>query len=377
MVNWSQTMVKVCHMTSAHSPEDVRIFVKECSSLAEAGYDTYLIERGKSYEKNGVHIVGVGDFYGSRLQRMITFAKLVYEAAVKVDADIYQIHDPELLPYALKLKKKGKKVIFDSHEYYNDQLRKKPYLPGWVSFIIASIYEVYESYVCKEIDAVIFPCLKNGVHPFQGKCEHVITLNNVPMLSELYNHYNPRIEKFKNSICYVGGISKERGITEVVKAAALSKTTVFLAGAFISEAYKKEIEGMPESKAMKYLGKINRDQVLDLLHHCQIGLATLHNVGQYNQFDNLATKCYEYMSLGLPVIMTKSNYNEKVNGKFHFGVCVDAENEKEIADAIEYLLEHEVEAKKMGENGRKAIFKEFNWEKEKEKLLGLYKELLN
>ena len=140
-------MVKVCHMTSAHSPEDVRIFVKECSSLAEAGYDTYLIERGKSYEKNGVHIVGVGDFYGSRLQRMITLAKLVYEAAVKVDADIYQIHDPELLPYALKLKKRGKKVIFDSHEYYNDQLRKKPYLPGWASVIIASIYKVYESYL--------------------------------------------------------------------------------------------------------------------------------------------------------------------------------------------------------------------------------------
>lgn len=370
-------MVKVCHMTSVHLPEDIRIFVKECTSLAEAGYDTYLIERGKSYEKNGVHIVGVGDFYGNRLQRMITFAKLVYEEAVKVDAVIYQIHDPELLPYALKLKKRGKKVIFDSHEYYADQLRQKPYLPGWISEIIAFIYKAYESYVCKRIDAVIFPCLKNGVHPFQGRCKRFITLNNVPMLSELYDHYDPNIEKFKNSICYVGALTKERGITEVVKAAALSKTTAYIAGVFSPEVYKKEIEGMPESKAMKYLGKIDRNQVLDLLHHCQIGLATIHNIGQYNQFDNLATKCYEYMSLGLPVIMTKAKYNEKVNDKYHFGICVDAENEKEIAGAIEYLVEHEVEAKKMGENGRKAIYEVFNWEEEKEKMLELYKELLN
>ena len=45
-------MIKVCHMTSAHEEEDIRIFRKECVSLAEAGYDVYLVERGESYEKN-------------------------------------------------------------------------------------------------------------------------------------------------------------------------------------------------------------------------------------------------------------------------------------------------------------------------------------
>lgn len=54
-------MVKVCHMTSAHAPEDERIFFKEGMSLAANGYETYLVARGNSYEKNGVHIVGVGE----------------------------------------------------------------------------------------------------------------------------------------------------------------------------------------------------------------------------------------------------------------------------------------------------------------------------
>ena len=44
-------MVKVCHMTSAHGEEDVRIFHKECVSLANAGYDVYLVECGESREK--------------------------------------------------------------------------------------------------------------------------------------------------------------------------------------------------------------------------------------------------------------------------------------------------------------------------------------
>lgn len=44
-------MVKVCHMTSAHAPEDERIFFKEGMSLAANGYETYLVARGNSYEK--------------------------------------------------------------------------------------------------------------------------------------------------------------------------------------------------------------------------------------------------------------------------------------------------------------------------------------
>lgn len=370
-------MIKVCHMTSVHAPEDGRIFLKECASLAQAGYDTYLVERGATYDKNGVHIVGVGDFKGNRLQRMSTLTELVYEAALKINADIYHIHDPELLLYALKLKKKGKIVIFDSHEYYSDQIRNKPYLPKGISSIIANIYELYENYVCKRIDAVIIPCLKNGVHPFQGKCKRVITLNNVPMLEELYNHYDPKIEKYPNSICHIGSLTENRGITEVIKAAYLSNTTAYIAGVFSPTEYQKKIESMPESCAMKYLGKLDRKQVLELLQHCQIGLATIHNVGQYNQFDNLATKCYEYMALGIPVIFTKAKYNEKINEIYKIGLCVDAENEHEIVGAIRYLLEHQEEATAMGENGRKAIREAFNWEIEKGNLLNLYIDLLS
>ena len=365
-------MIKVCHMTSVHAPEDGRIFFKECTSSANAGYETYLVERGATYDKNGVHIVGVGDFQGNRLQRMLTLTKRVYETALKINAEIYHIHDPELLPYALKLKKKGKKVIFDSHEYYSDQIRNKPYLPKSISTIIACIYKLYENYVCKRIDAVIFPCLKNGIHPFQGKCKRVITLNNVPMLGELYDHYDPKIEKYPNSICYIGGLTENRGITEVIKAAYLSNTIAYIAGIFSPVEYQIKIESMPESSSMRYLGNLDRKQVLELLQRCKIGLATLHNVGQYNQFDNLATKCYEYMALGIPVILTKAKYNEKINEIYKIGLCVDAENEHEIADAIRYLLDHEEEAKKMGENGRKAIREVFNWEKEKDSLLNLY-----
>ncbi|MBI4722603.1 MAG: glycosyltransferase [Candidatus Stahlbacteria bacterium] len=50
-------------------------------------------------------------------------------------------------------------------------------------------------------------------------------------------------------------------------------------------------------------------------------------------------------------------------------------NSKEIAKAIEYLIEHPDERRKMGENGRRAVLEKYNWEEERKKLLVLYERL--
>lgn len=368
-------MIKVCHVTSAHPMEDNRIFKKQCCSLVKNGYEVTLVQQGKSYEKSGVSIVGFGIMESSRLKRMLLTAKRAYRKALEVDADVYQLHDPELLPYALKLKKRGKKVIFDSHEKYSDLMVDKPYLPGWSAHLVSALYSRYESYILKRIDGVIFPCLKNGKHPFEGQCTNLVTVNNTARMEELYDHYVPCGEKYPRSIVYIGSISHNRGITHAVQAAAKSGAVLYLGGNFSPESYRQELEAMPEYNSVRYLGSLDRQAVLDTLQHCQIGLATLLNVGQYNQFDNLATKAYEYMSLGLPVILSRSPFNEKIMNSYRFGVCVDPDDPQQIAEAICYLLDNPEEARRMGDNGREAVRTEFNWKTEERKLLDFYKKI--
>ena len=290
--------------------------------------------------------------------------------------DVYHLHDPELLPFALKLKKKGKKVVFDSHEKYTEQISAKHYLPGWTRHFVSKLYSFFEDYVLKRIDAVVFPCTMGGKNPFEGKCKRAAIISNSAILGEFYDFFDVNTEKKKNTVTYVGGLTEARGITIDMLAADRAGAKLVLAGPFSSEEYHRQLKAMPEYACVDYRGILNREEVRKLLASSQIGLCTLLDRGQYLKIDTFGIKVYEYMSMGLPVILSKSTYNQKMVDAYKFGICVDPENPDELAAAIRYLLDNPEEARQMGENGRRAVKEEFNWGVEEKKLLALYGDII-
>ena len=359
-------------MTSAHPEEDVRIFHKECVSLAKAGYEVYLVERGATYDKSGVHIVGVGEIPSSRLKRMTQGARMVYTSAAALDADIYHFHDPELLPYGMKLKKKGKKVVFDSHELTRQQIAIKQYLPKWMALTISRCYARYENHVLKSIDGVIFPCLINDRFPLPGRNKTL--LNNLPELEELYNKYDKNVKK-EFDVGMAGSLTYNRGITHMIKAINEADCTACIGGNFDSQEYEDEIKNLASEK-IRFTGFLNRDQVLDLTRKTQVGCSALLNVGQYANMGNLSTKVYEFMSMAVPVIISDTPFNLRMVEKYKFGICVDPEDITAYKNAIRYLLDNSEMAKEFGLNGRTAVKEKFNWEKEFHNLLELYEKIL-
>ena len=221
-------MTKVCHMTSAHGPEDIRIFHKECVSLADAGYDVYLVERGDSYDKKGVHIVGVGEIPSGRFRRMTKGAKMVYEKALDVDAEIYHLHDPELLPYGLKLKRKGKKVIFDSHENVPAQIMGKEWIPLPLRRMVSTLYARYEAYAIRRLDAVV-TVNQRIADRLRSVAQRVEIVTNYPRLDDIQFHDTPFSER-EPIVCYAGGISKVRGEDIMIEAMRGVDGTLILAG---------------------------------------------------------------------------------------------------------------------------------------------------
>lgn len=366
-------MIKVCHMTSAHPAEDVRIFHKECVSLAKAGYEVYLVARGESYEKNGVHIVGIGTVTGGRLKRMTQVTKRVYEKALEVDADIYHFHDPELLPYGLKLKRRGKKVIFDSHEHTAESILEKTWIPTPVRSITYHGFSRLQARVCRKIDAVI-SVTPNIIEYFRKINPMIAQVANFPIYQE--NVKKPAFEAKR--VVFAGGITPFWNHHTILRGLEQLPNCVYCLCGDGTRAYLQELQILPAWNQVEFKGRIPHQAVAQEMAQSTVGLA-LTSYCRNSDWKNGTmgnTKIFEEMMAGLPVVCTDFVLWREFVDRYHCGICVDPENPDEIASAIRYLLDHPEEARRMGENGRRAVKEEFNWGVEEKKLLALYEDIL-
>ncbi|MGB3076347.1 MAG: glycosyltransferase family 4 protein [Chitinophagales bacterium] len=365
--------MKVCHLTSVHPTFDTRIFVKECSSLAAAGFDVTLIAPAeRDEEKNGVKILAVKKNH-SRLSRMITTVNEVYRKATSVDAHLYHFHDPELIRVGLKLKQQGHKVIYDAHEDVPRQLLAKHYLPSFSRKLIASRFEKYENDAAAKFDQVITvtPLLEKR---FKSINRNTTQICNFPSLHEFLKQ-DINWQHRKNEICYIGGITAIRGIREMVKSMEECDTKLHLGGEFSPRSLRDEVGSFNGWKKVQEYGFMNREQVKSVLSICKAGLVLLHPTENY--LEAYPVKMFEYMAAGIPVIASDFTFWKEIIDTFQCGICVDPLNTKSIADAINYLLCNDDAALQMGINGRKAIESTFNWEQEEKKLISIYRQLLN
>jgi glycosyltransferase involved in cell wall biosynthesis len=366
--------MKLAHLTSAHPRFDTRIFLKECLSLAASGYSVSLVVADGlgDAQRGGVHIHDVGMAKG-RLDRMRRVTGLILAKAVWLDADIYHFHDPELIPVGLRLKRLGKQVIFDAHEDVPRQLLSKPYLNGPTRWLLAKAFAAYERWACRRFDGVVAatPFIRDK---YLALGIAAVDVNNFPLLDELASAAVDWSLK-GCQVCYVGGISRIRGIMEIIEAMNLvsSGARLQLGGTFSEPEVEAAAQAADGWRSVDVLGWLDRAGVRDVMGGSVAGLVTLHPVVNYK--DALPVKMFEYMACGIPVIASRFPLWQEIVEGNHCGVCVDPLNPQEIAAAIDYLVGHPAEAEEMGRRGRRAVLDRYNWGQEEQKLLALYARL--
>lgn len=373
--------MKICHMTSNHKNTDTRIFQKECSSLAKKdNYEVYLVAQGASRNKNGVHIIGTGDKVINRLRRMLFMTKEVYKKSLELDADIYHLHDPELLPYALRLKKRGKIVIFDSHEDYSVLMLEKKYIPFPLRKPVQYVFNIYQNKVLSKLDAVI------GVTPhLVEKLEKInkktVLITNYPIVKKETESMKKQnySEMKENILVFAGGISEQWSHEIIISVLDRCKDVHYKMMGRGRNDYLEKLKKIKGYEKTIYLGEIPYDEVKKELKNGTIGLA----IAQYNNNTNYKTgtlgntKLFEEMLAEIPVICTDFILWKDIIEKYQCGICVNPYNMNEIETAITWLVNNPEKAKKMGKNGKRAVVEEFNWERQETKLFKLYEHMVN
>ena len=363
--------LRVAHLTSVHKDRDIRIFLKECVSMAEAGFEMFMVvPNGETRTESGVNVVSFEHQPKGRLGRMWGTVNRVYKEAIKIDADVYHMHDPELLRIAKKLKRRGKKVVYDTHEDLPRQIISKGYIYKGIRKFVANRVEKFENRICRQLDGVITatPHINDR---FIKVNSNSLNVNNFPLASE-FTVSNESDKPRERKVCYIGGISFIRGVREMVEAIGIVEVPFIVGGKWPDEviAETKDMKGFQYAERLGFIG---RDVASEIKETSSAGLLLF--LPEPNHIYAQPNKLFEYMASGLPVIASHFELWKQIIEVNHTGLCVDPEDPKAIAEAIQYILDHPEEAKKMGENGRRVVVEKYNWDIEKVKLINFYNKL--
>jgi len=365
--------MKICHITSGHPLDDVRIYHKQCLSLKRAGYEVQLLGliQGRNQEPKIPYIL-VGNEKVNLFKRFLYYPFKLYKKALELHSDIYHLHDPELMITALLLKMRGKKVVFDFHEDVPKQIYSKAYLRNWHKSVLAKLFKLLENYLVKRVDGIISATPQIQAR-FQSLAHKAVIVHNFPILEEFEEKKIIRDTK-KCYVVYHGVIEKKRGIKSLMDSLDYTDIRLKLAGYIASEKLMRELKKHRNWGQVDFVGYLDRNEIKVLLNEAIAGVVTLLPTKNYQE--SLPVKMFEYMAAGLPVIASDFPYWKDIILKNECGICVDPENPKEIADAFSFILENPNLAKQMGMNGKKAVIDKYNWEIEANKLIRIYNSII-
>jgi len=366
-------MIRVCHLSSVHPAFDTRVFYKECKSLAESGYDVTLIARHDAYEEvEGVRVVPFR-LWKSRVKRILFSPFRMFLLALKQRAQIYHFHDPELMVVGVMLKLWRKKVIYDVHEDVPKQILDKYWIKGlWLRKTLAFITRIFEKCCALFFDRIITatPDIAVNFNP-----RKTTAVRNLPLLELMDTDLEADIKKQKAVVIYAGILSEPRGIKEIVEAMKHigDEAELWLLGKWQTEAYHRRCRESGGWEYTRFFGQKNQAEAYAYMKLADVGVVNFFP--KANHVRALPNKIFEYMAVSLPMVVSNFPY-----WKENFSDCAlfaDPRNPGDIAEQIKRYLGDEQLRRQKGANGRAAIESEYSWEREKDVLIDLYRQLSN
>lgn len=369
-MNKDRRRVKVRHLSTVHDIRDTRVTYKECAHLRQAGFDVALMSCvDESTELGGVPIIGIGRAR-NRPHRMLVKTVTMLRRALAERADVYHFHDPELIPVGLALKAFGKTVVYDVHEDVPKQILHKFWIKDAIKKPLAAATRFVEGVGARAFDLLV-TATPSIAERFPA--HKTIVCQNFPELDLASSRNETPFADRQNAFVYVGGLSRQQGLFEMLAAfEQLPETeTGVLAGKF--KQSQDEAMATPGWRHVRWPGVLTRPEVVEILRDGRVGLVLNHPITNY--IDAYSTKMFEYMACGLPVICSNFPLWTKIVSESGCGEAVDPFDTDAVAAALNRYLDDPDLAARTGEAGRQAIMASYNWTAEVDKLIGAYDSL--
>ena len=362
--------MKIVQLTTVHRWDDVRIYRKISRSLASAGHEVHLVAPDGNGEPDDMTLHSLPQT-GSRMSRLLNSVRAI--GVVRgIRPDVVHFHDPELMPAAALLRVLGYRIVYDVHEDLPRDIRQKVWIPSVVRRPLSWMASGVEWMFTRLFATAVVSVTENICRRFPAR--RTTLLRNFPILNEL-NVGDRHEGSPRNLMIYVGGLSADRGILELIEATRIARDRghelhLELIGRPDSAGFARTIERAIAGAPVKCRGHVDRHVVRGRLEAACASMVLLHPTPTY--LESLPVKLFEAMSAGVPVIASDfPQWSSYVSGE-RCGIMVDPENPEKIAEAMIALVNDPSETAAMGQRGRTAAEERYNWESESMRLLELY-----
>lgn len=363
---------RVVHVTTAHRADDVRVFERECRSLADSRrYDVYLAAAGSIPAGSGVTLIPLPPKPSSRAERFISGPRKALALPQVLAADLWHFHDPELLPVALTLATRGRRVIWDAHEDYLAQFHEsgaKHWVPrplrGVVRRGTGAMLAAIDRYASGVVAAT--PTIAS-----RYTNSRTVIVGNEARLE----HFSPcRPDYDSRQILFTGKPGPWELFDEVVNAVALVPgARLVVAG----EDPDPAIWGRARATLghrIAHLGWLDRAGLAKAISASSLGLVTYADIPAYSV--SSPTKSFEFAAAGLPVVATPNRMNIKTLGVSGAGVVAEDFSSPALQAAIARALSDRGAWRAASEAGRQWAAREGSWSQSEVRLLRLYADIL-
>jgi glycosyltransferase involved in cell wall biosynthesis len=381
--------MKVCMISTGHTPLDDRLYFKETLSLAKRYSPIFLImhsEENNLEVRKGIELIPLKK-RKSLLSRLLMIPRII-ATVLKVRPEVCHLHDYELifiLPLLRLLSRS--KLIYDAYEVYPEMVLQSENIPRFLRPLFAKAVDINERLLSRFAHHII-TADDNIAIRFKAISCKVTTLFNYPRLSifipdsnkvdQLRRRYNNRIP-----IIYHGSMSIQRGLFHMIDAMQILKTEqpkimLILIGEINERLLKRVEEEIDEKNLHEHIdiiGEVDHREIVNYITVSKIGLIPFLPTEKFKK--NIPTKQFEYMACGVPVLGADLPPIASYILTAKCGKVYEPMKVKGLALGVMEMLRNGNEWDRMSEAGRRAVQTLWNWDMMEKKILDVYESLLN
>jgi len=379
---------------------DARV-LKEAQSLQENGYEvtivalrTRAVQPQSNMLPSGVRVQRV-TFFKKRQKPFfakgsigrflhivrLLFAQLRMMATVAyLRPSLIHAHDINtVIPAAITGKLTRAKLVYDAHEFAMDRMGYQE-----LRWLVSRI----ETCIIPRVDGMISTSASNSkaYARLYGSPRPTI-LGNMPPRDEASTAVKVCASEVraawgvpdgKKVILYQGGLATGRGLSCLVEAMTKVRPEghlVLMGNGPLKESLLQQARDLSIADRVSWHPSVSLDVLASHTAAADIGVHPLEDICRNHRWAS-PNKLYEYVHAGLPVVMSSLAEPKKVITDWGIGTCFEPGDAQSLGDALNALLEDDVQCQRYAKNSRAAA-QQLTWQAQEMRLVALYNNILS